>query len=642
MSDLHLSPSSGRPRRHLIVCATATFTITALALGAPSEVTHAKGASRTAAGTRIVIRALSNRGRAPTQLLGVNHSYSANGFHLWNPTTDAPRPAVVKGARRARIRAMRFPGGSVANLYDWKRAIGPRHRCQVDGRVHHGRRGKAVTRGLAFGPDEYMRFLHLIGARPLIMVPFVTETPADAADWVEYMNAPAGRKGNPHGGTDWADVRAANGHPRPYGVHWWEIGNEQQHAQSRFWMARNAGRRLRQYAFGGSAHIKRELLGRRCAHPARGIRSNGKASQTFEMLYPPVAPRSVRIVIGRHVWRRVPHLSGARPRARVYRLRAKAGRVVFGDGKHGAIPRRGRKVRASYRSVHQGFFAFAREMKQVDPSIKVCSTWGLPAFPRLVGHRRYDCVGAHANTGFSSAHGRPHWSGPLEGHDQFMLHSQSVLARVRELRRSLPRSHPLLLTEFTVLHGDSRAFPAWATSESHAVYMASLWADWLMMRISEGNGDSFLFGNRGVLGRPPRYTFSADAVTRRALSPMFSAGGVLLRERIIGNPVRHPPGVSRSYPGLTVAATRAHRVVRLLVVNRLPEQRVGARIVLQGRRARRSATFRYVTGTSFSSWNRSRFPPSVVLHVRSRTIGASGFDHTFPPASTTVIDIHLR
>ena len=37
---------------------------------------------------------------------------------------------------------------------------------------------------------------------------------ADAADLVEYCNAP-NNGSNPNGGTDWAAVRAQNGHPQP-------------------------------------------------------------------------------------------------------------------------------------------------------------------------------------------------------------------------------------------------------------------------------------------------------------------------------------------------------------------------------------------------------------------------------------------
>lgn len=46
----------------------------------------------------------------------------------------------------------------------------------------------------------------------------------DAADLVEYLNAPAGS--NPGGGVAWADIRKENGHAEPYNVRYFEIGNE--------------------------------------------------------------------------------------------------------------------------------------------------------------------------------------------------------------------------------------------------------------------------------------------------------------------------------------------------------------------------------------------------------------------------------
>ena len=620
--------------------------VSALSLVAqPSAAIESNVAPRSKPDTVIVIKAKSNRGSAPTKLLGANHHFDANGRGLWDPVSDAPVPAVVTRARRAGLQAMRFPGGTVANMYDWKRAIGPERGCQVVGPQGRVAPAGAVTRGLAFGPDEVMRFVAEVGAKTNIMVPFVNETPGDAADWVEYMNGQAGISGNPNGGVDWADVRAANGHQEPYGVRWWEIGNEQHHALSRYWLSPDRRRAVRQYAFGGSRFIPGEYLGKECAHPRAGIRSDGSAAQTFEVLYAPVAARSVRVVIDGQVWTRVSSLSSAEPDARVFIVGAENGQVRFGDGVRGAIPPQGSQVRASYRTVHQGYFAFARRMKAVDPSIKVCSSWGEAIFNRVVAHRDYDCLAAHAIVLFRSrGERRASWSGPLEGHHQFMIKSGAILKRVRALRATMPPGTPLLLTEFATLYGDERAYPAWSTSVSHALYMSSVWAHWLNMRIPWGNGDAFLWaGQRGVLGSRPDYTFTADAVTRQALGPMFSRGGALLATRTFGNPIRRPRVTApASYSALTVAATRAQGALNLLVVNRLPAEAVLTRIRLDGRRDRGTANVRTVIGRSFTSWNRPDAPPSVVLRVRNRAIGATGFNYRFPPASTTVFRIPLR
>ncbi len=623
---------------------TIAVTLTVIALvvmGSPGPGSESNAASGTRRGATIVVDVTGDRGRAPTKLLGANQQFDRNGRGLWDPNTDAPVPAAVTGAMQAGIQSMRFPGGTVANLYDWKRAIGPERGCQATGPHRPGFEGRAVTSGLGFGPDEFMRFLDEAGAKPNIMVPFVTETPGDAADWVEYMNSPAGTEGNPNGGTDWAEVRADNGHPEPYRVRWWEIGNEQHHHNSRYWMSHKSSLALRQYAFGGSRVVSGENLGKQCAHPTAGIPSDGAASQTFEALYPPVDPESFRVEIGGTGWTQVPDLSAAGPEDQVYTLDAEHGRVTFGNGTNGAIPSPATKVSASYRSVHQGYFAFARRMREVDPSIQVCATWAAAAFNRLV-RREYDCLASHAIVPLTTA-ARPRWSGQLEGHDWMMRKTGAVQDRIREARRTMPPSTPLLLTEFVAMHGDARAFPAWGTSVSHAVFMSSLWAAWLNMRIPLGNGAKFTggSGSTSVLGGS-RYTFTAHAVTRMALAPMFSAGGELLATRIERNPVRHTPSARGSYAGLTVAATRGHGAVRLLVVNRLPRQSVTSRIRLDGRRAGGTASIRSVTGSSFKDWNQPDSPPSVVLDIRSRTIGETGFRYEFPAASTTVFRIPLR
>ncbi len=102
---------------------------------------------------------------------------------------------------------VRFPGGCLTHDYDWKKAIGP-----VSGRPN-----------FAFGVDEYMAFCKAVGAEPLMSVADYVGGPQDAADLVEYLNAPA------DAAHPWAKKRAANGHPAPYKVVYFEMGNESDH-----------------------------------------------------------------------------------------------------------------------------------------------------------------------------------------------------------------------------------------------------------------------------------------------------------------------------------------------------------------------------------------------------------------------------
>jgi alpha-N-arabinofuranosidase len=57
-----------------------------------------------------------------------------------------------------------------------------------------------------------------VGAEPLVCVHWTEKTPRDAAAEVEYFNG--GEE------TRWGRIRARNGHPEPYHVKYWQIGNE--------------------------------------------------------------------------------------------------------------------------------------------------------------------------------------------------------------------------------------------------------------------------------------------------------------------------------------------------------------------------------------------------------------------------------
>lgn len=135
---------------------------------------------------------------------------------------------------------LRYPGNAIAVGFNWKKAIGP-----INTRPNQDLLGNLGSpQPVKFGFDEFMDLTASRGVPPSeiqIMVPIydsaatgMTATQALAAvpnvishnaDWVEYCNAP-NDSSNVGGGIDWAAVRAANGHPNPYGIKIWNIGNE--------------------------------------------------------------------------------------------------------------------------------------------------------------------------------------------------------------------------------------------------------------------------------------------------------------------------------------------------------------------------------------------------------------------------------
>ena len=120
---------------------------------------------------------------------------------------------VVKFSKESKLSLLRFPGGNFVSGYNWKDGVGP-----MDKRKTTKNRSWRKIEYNHVGTDEYLAFCRIVGAEPLICVNAGDGTPQEAADWVEYCN----------GGLDtkYGALRAKNGHPEPYNVVYWEIGNE--------------------------------------------------------------------------------------------------------------------------------------------------------------------------------------------------------------------------------------------------------------------------------------------------------------------------------------------------------------------------------------------------------------------------------
>jgi alpha-N-arabinofuranosidase len=103
-------------------------------------------------------------------------------------------------------------GGSTIEGFEWTATIGEPAR-----RVPFTTCWGGLEPGNA-GLDEFLKLCKWVEAEPLICIRFCGKKPKDAADQVEYANGPVG---SPMG-----KLRAANGHPEPYGVKYWQIGNE--------------------------------------------------------------------------------------------------------------------------------------------------------------------------------------------------------------------------------------------------------------------------------------------------------------------------------------------------------------------------------------------------------------------------------
>ena len=127
----------------------------------------------------------------------------------------------IQGMRRDTIQLLkeikgtvyRWPGGNFLSGYAWRDGIG-----DPDKRPPRYDYAWNAMESNDFGLDDFIAFCRLIDTEPYIAVNSGFGDAHSAAEEVEYAN---GSTETPMG--KW---RAANGHPEPYGVKWWSIGNE--------------------------------------------------------------------------------------------------------------------------------------------------------------------------------------------------------------------------------------------------------------------------------------------------------------------------------------------------------------------------------------------------------------------------------
>lgn len=134
------------------------------------------------------------------------------------PVMHGLRKDVIDVCRELGLPVVRWPGGNYASAYHWEDGIGPRderpRRLEL---TWGGDAGNPLREeDNRFGTDEFLAWCAAVGAEPYLNNS--CRNVEEAARWVEYTN---------YGG-DTANTRrrAANGHPAPYGVRYWGLGNE--------------------------------------------------------------------------------------------------------------------------------------------------------------------------------------------------------------------------------------------------------------------------------------------------------------------------------------------------------------------------------------------------------------------------------
>lgn len=155
----------------------------------------------------------TDNGRLEIVATGKGHFFIGTASIMPDDNILGWRADVVALLKELNSPVYRWPGGNFVSGYNWKDGIGdadrrpPRKNPAWKGVEHND-----------VGIDEFMQLCREINTEAYIAVNTGLGDFTAAAEEIEYVN----------GGLDtpMGQLRAKNGHSKPYGVKWWAIGNE--------------------------------------------------------------------------------------------------------------------------------------------------------------------------------------------------------------------------------------------------------------------------------------------------------------------------------------------------------------------------------------------------------------------------------
>jgi len=132
-------------------------------------------------------------------------------FEPGSPLADEKgfRLDVIEALKELKVPIIRWPGGCFVDAYHWQKGVGKKREPYGDPRW-------GVFESNAFGTHEFVELCRRIGAKPYICFNGLASV-QENLDWVSYCNATEG---------EFAEMRKKNGHPEPFKVKFWSVGNE--------------------------------------------------------------------------------------------------------------------------------------------------------------------------------------------------------------------------------------------------------------------------------------------------------------------------------------------------------------------------------------------------------------------------------
>ena len=447
----------------------------------------------------------------PESIFGINHRYAFNGYGTFDSTTMKMRPKFVDLYKQVGFGSIRYPGGTISNLFNWKETIGPK---ETRTKQIHGFYDNPNQSGIApnFGLTEIANFADDANSEIVYVYGMGRGSSLDASDLIEYLNAEVGT--NPNGGIDWAQVRADNGHKEPYNIKYFEIGNQPQQGSNGngddtwsqgYWMD-YTGANEKSYVEGATVNIQNQIAVKWDDWNRRASVTDSSKNQVRYMKYANANPKKYEnnvisnddnfvaiiedsvsnVSVGGESWQIVKNLVDYGPTDKVVQIDYSNGAIKFGDGVNGAIPEAGRQVTVSYQVKRDGFIDISKSMRETmnkinekegkDNPIFIYSGYETVGFTnrmeQLKANDLYDGMAVHPYSG------TPNGATNEAFYDNAMLLGENAgIGKVRNIANELPEGKVPVISEFGIFRSTSPLLRA----QTHALYITKVMTEYVKL-----------------------------------------------------------------------------------------------------------------------------------------------------------------
>ncbi len=610
--------------------------------------------------TNITIDAASTMGSVSPTLFGANGGYLNNGGGMYDPINHQVYPGFQNAYKDVGLKTMRYPGGARANLFWWQRAVGNGNGLnpdsglnQIDGSNAHSAQPDT------FNLDQALKFTGNTGTALTYVYNMGNGNPTDAANLVEYLDGTDTK--NPY-----VALRIANGHPVPFHVKYFEIGNEMYIPKERYWLAGIPGGLKGDYQSyyvnGGDVSFTKQpvVLKTSWSSLATSYKSTGSAGKQVYAAYAPIDPGSDTVYVNGIAWTRVTSFSGYGATAKVYEINPTTGEITFGDGTHGKVPPSGDTVSISYSAYHYGYKDYITAMKAVDPNIYVLSclhdSKSITDLNKAGVH--FDGMSIHLYS-----YGIPNGLTTKNFYGDMMhtanINDNAVSSLVHSLHAD-PYSNGIVYPSeygFYAKAALKSNNPNFLLSLGESLYIGKeamsflqdgipvsskykLVGDWSSVWQQQG-----IFSSNYVSGGSYNFTESTTAQMFKVLTHMTGTT-LLTAPSIINMPTYSYTLKNQTYNNnaLDVVATRTSSGdVFLLVLNEDPSNSYTPIINLHNYAPNRSATvWQLGENNTLDAYDVAGHPLTVRIHSSFTSISGQSFKYTFPAHSITAIHLSGR